>query len=514
MDDAISALCVQANVLQDDRIKAQHHHFIEACHDLDLFRCYGGDRMEDKVKKLAALVVSTDVADLLALSAEQAIAATGDRLMYSRSMDTRQYDAAAFPICSKQPKECLDAIMGVFGPVLSSLCDGKISKVLPPTPLVPGESKVRFAGSRFMLLHKAQMAMWKELKWETAEEFEQCNAMLRTLKELLSKYCAAKGVAWVHADGDDGRGKKFFDALVAVARTETRPHRMCERLWTSPETLKHPGGKERELCSIVNDVIRDDDRSNEGSTDSPSLLAPATAFVCMLQFHLNAGRRKKNSHTKWPDGSNSDEKETVFRGSGLPVVHPVTGAPVQGFFRALAGQDQWYRVPHPLATSFRKRVMSTFLGIVHSNDPAMPLVEWTIRFDATKERPPHVNFLDKTEVPSAAAHPWLTPTEPLFRRQSFYTHIAIAAPQSLPTGGRRGGAALLCLRGLPGARIPPAKERRRRQPRGSLPHHTRGALRQCDGLREYTVRAMALMSPRACGGSRSAYMMAYIDGLQ
>jgi len=370
---------------------------LETCHDLDLFRCYGGDRMEDKVKKLAALVVSTDVADLLALSAEQAIAATGDRLMYSRSMDTRQYDAAAFPICSKQPKECLDAIMGVFGPVLSSLRDG-ISKVLPPTPLVPGESKVRFAGSRFMLLHKAQMAMWKELKWETAEEFEQCNAMLRTLKELLSKYCAAKGVAWVHADGDDGRGKKFFDALVAVARTETKPHRMCERLWTSPETLKHPGGKERELCSIVNDVIRDDDRSNEGSTDSPSLLAPATAFVCMLQFHLNAGRRKKNSHTKWPDGSNSDEKETVFRGSGLPVVHPVTGAPVQGFFRALAGQDQWYRVPHPLATSFRKRVMSTFLGIVHSNEPAMPLVEWTIQFDATKERPPHVNFLDKTEV--------------------------------------------------------------------------------------------------------------------
>jgi len=118
----------------------------------------------------------------------------------------------------------------------------------------------------------------------------------------------------------------------------------------------------------------------------------------MLQFHLNAGRRKKNSHTKWPDGSNSDEKETVFRGSGLPVVHPVTGAPVQGFFRALAGQDQWYRVPHPLATSFRKRVMSTFLGIVHSNEPAMPLVEWTIQFDATKERPPHVNFLDKTEV--------------------------------------------------------------------------------------------------------------------
>ena len=35
MGDAISALCVQANVLQDDRIKAQHHHFIEACHDLD-----------------------------------------------------------------------------------------------------------------------------------------------------------------------------------------------------------------------------------------------------------------------------------------------------------------------------------------------------------------------------------------------------------------------------------------------------------------------------------------------
>ena len=173
----------------------------ETCHDLDLFRCYGGDRMEEKIKKLAALVVNADVANLLAHSAEKAVVATGDRVYYSRSADTRGYDATIFPACSKQPQACLDAIMAIFGPVQSSLQEGKISKVLPPAPLAAGEGKVRFAGSRFKLVHTAQMAMWKDLKWDESEEYEQCNDMLRTLKELLTKYAVAKGVTWVHPDG-------------------------------------------------------------------------------------------------------------------------------------------------------------------------------------------------------------------------------------------------------------------------------------------------------------------------
>jgi hypothetical protein len=261
------------------------------------------------------------------------------------------------------------------------------SSLLPPAPVTSGEGRVRFGSSRFKLVHKAQMAMWDELKWKEMEEYEHCNEMLRALKELVTKYASAKDMIWMHSDGAKGQGRLFFDALVSVAQKETRPHYMCERLWTSPEELNLPGGTTRALFQIINEVVREDDHSYQAD-GAPSLLLPATTLVCMLQYHLNAGRRTTKGHTKWPDGQNGDTRDTVFRGSGLPAEH-------QAFFRSLAGEDRWYRVPHPLASSFRTAKAYEFMGY---QPGTMPKAEWTIKFDPTK-RCPHVNYVEKTEVP-------------------------------------------------------------------------------------------------------------------
>ena len=67
---------------------------------------------------------------------------------------------------------------------------------------------------------------------------------------------------------------------------------------------------------------------------------------------------------------------------------------MQGFFKALAGTGQWYRVPHPLATSFDKGTAYDFMGYQPST---IPKVEWTVKLDPTKKCM-HVNFMDKTEV--------------------------------------------------------------------------------------------------------------------
>jgi len=150
------------------------------------------------------------------------------------------------------------------------------------------------------------------------------------------------------------------------------------------------GGCSRELCSILNEAIREDDHDFEGVLGVkpiPKLLAPAVPFVCMLQYHLNAGRRAQDRQMLWPDGKNSDEAWTVFRGSGLPESH-------QGFFRNLQGKDQWYRVPHPLATSFVKHKAYDFMRLQPDKQPK---VLWIIKIDPSLKCM-NVNFMDKTEV--------------------------------------------------------------------------------------------------------------------
>ena len=107
----------------------------------------------------------------------------------------------------------------------------------------------------------------------------------------------------------------------------------------------------------------------------------------MLQYYLNGARRKETNQLKWPPSN------TVFRGSGLP-------AKQQAFFQSLAGTDQWYRVPHPLASSFDESTAYKFMGYQPHD---MPKCEWTIKLNS-KKGCVHVNFMDASEVPGESEY--------------------------------------------------------------------------------------------------------------
>ena len=87
---------------------------LETCHDLDLFRCYGKSRMQEKMAKIAESVGKEACIRLVEL-AETAIVLTGDRLMYSGmgSNTRRSYDAELFPRCSKNARECWSVLLAL-----------------------------------------------------------------------------------------------------------------------------------------------------------------------------------------------------------------------------------------------------------------------------------------------------------------------------------------------------------------------------------------------------------------
>jgi len=110
------------------------------------------------------------------------------------------------------------------------------------------------------------------------------------------------------------------------------------------------------------------------------MLQPAVLLTCMLQYFLNQTRRVKNgmalTHESWPDGTNSKKKDTTYRGGGLPERH-------FAFFKALAGTKRWYRVAHPLASSFETRLAREFEDQPDPSDPSkkLPKVLYIINLD-------------------------------------------------------------------------------------------------------------------------------------
>jgi len=120
-----------------------------------------------------------------------------------------------------------------------------------------------------------------------------------------------------------------------------------------------------EFCSILNEALRVDlghysDQAGTYSMPVSAMLQPAVVLTAILQRFLNASRRVKEEtvkkHDAWPSGNGEDstKKNTVFRGGGLPTKH-------FGFFKRLEESKQWYRVAHPLATSFMKNKARFFV---------------------------------------------------------------------------------------------------------------------------------------------------------
>jgi hypothetical protein len=338
-----------------------------------------------------AQLVGEDASMRLQRRAENALRATGDRVMFSPTgRATRaQYDAALFPTCSNDVNQCLHAARLETEPTPTPSDE--------VVPFAPGEARARFISSHFRRSHEAQLLKWRMTQWSTAEIQKQREEVLQAVDTLVTAYCCAEGI-------DQAACEAYKRRLHGIAtptkrkrgQEEVRVEEIATLLWTSaaPVVLWHPQKGNVELCYLINAALRTDGGS--GASVSPQF-APAVMLTCMMQLHTNATRRAGyHEHVRWPCGprvgeknGKSTQRDTVYRGSALPTEH-------KGFFDAMLASGQVYRVPMLLATSFElQSVNTTFLdNDRHGNQPR---VRWTIKLDP-EQRCRHANFIVKSET--------------------------------------------------------------------------------------------------------------------
>ena len=178
----------------------------------------------------------------------------------------------------------------------------------------------------------------------------------QSIDALVSAYCTRRSI------GDTVRDV-FLKDLFNVTSTSTseldkiREHAL--RIWTSDKRLQ-----DRELCSILNEAIRNDD---------VELLPHAMVIVKALNQHLITRHQPRAV----------DDNMLLYRGAGLPDVH-------RSFFTV----GKVFRVPMFMATSVNRKVAMRFSYNAHTSD--CPAVLWTIRFP---EDCYHMNLLSVSEKP-------------------------------------------------------------------------------------------------------------------
>ena len=338
--DALECMYMEPKTPASAPVKA----VFEACHDLDLFRCYGGKRMKEKVSELK-LLVGEEEGSRLARLAVRMIKQTGDRLLCSpfAELPTGSYDLGLFPKCSHDAQVCLKAIESVMAPLGGG--SPAANAMLRPGPPVEGEGEVRFVSSRYKLLHEAQKLKWDRTMWDAASLLTQKKHLRRAVKALVKAYCenyrdAVGAVVYCNADHEN-YADEFLEGMTGANSEE-----LSVWMWTSATKTDD---LDVEFCSILNEALRVDVGHTQSNPQHASLeaqavspmLQPAVLLTCMLQRFLNVARRVKNGTAlkleSWPDGTNSTAKDKTYRGGGLPAKH-------FAFFKALAGTKQWYRV--------------------------------------------------------------------------------------------------------------------------------------------------------------------------
>ena len=436
--------------------RCRFQHIFELSHDLDLIRCYGNDKMP---KKLEALARDLDEAPhdwkwdptspsaapqamCLARFAEDLVLKSGDRVLYSPSnRGSRQSrDPDLFPRASKPP-----ACFELFGIDAAPSTTQPPPPELPPAaPPVPGEgaepTRVRFIGSMYKKLHAAQMAKWRAINWDNPSNIDdQKQDVLDAAEALINEYCTVHGIS--SRERDKFRRKLFAGKDVDPARPlddEAKIEALAERLWVSPERLNST----REFCTIVNEAIRVDcgtpnDHESHNSIEAQPvspMLKPAVTIVCMMQLHLTAARRPDLVHADWPKGEEAPHgkgrstfPDTTIRGGGLPAGH-------LPFFEAMLTNGGWYRVPHPLASSFSNDQADKFIRMQNGRDDPtrpgkiMPKVKWIIKL-----KDPDVSPLDQRRTVNAnfLKHNNLGEEEFLFSAYSAFRVLKIE-PSSNP----------------------------------------------------------------------------------
>ena len=219
-------------------------------------------------------------------------------------------------------------------------------------------------------------------------------------------------------------GHNQTQGLKAVAARESELKYKAVRLWTSlhPNILHVGHNDDRELCSILNATLRNDE---EGDA-----LQAAALFAAVLSEFTGMARR---SDVPWltlpwrrmdgtlitvPAGANVVPGGAItFRGASMPH----SGL---AFFQQLlqpANQRQ-YRTKMFLATSFDPTVVDGFLNDPRNNQPGRVKVRFIIRYDDVR-RCMHVNYIEASH--SEAPNP---EDEFLFAPYSTFTVQQIEPP--------------------------------------------------------------------------------------
>merc|ERR1712150_243264 len=151
---------------------------------------------------------------------------------------------------------------------------------------------------------------------------------------------------------------------------------VSEYLWTSGKT--HEVVNDMELCSILNEVIRDD-HANE-------VEAAAIIFRGINTRRVNRGHAGA-SHIDHSFPTNGE----TWRGGGFRQEH-------KKFFQSIKGKK--YRVPGFLSTTNKKAVAAMFAFNVDKTNPS---AMWRIVFDPRGESDPrfrvkHMTFVSKTLI--------------------------------------------------------------------------------------------------------------------
>eukprot|EP00966_Prymnesium_polylepis_P171656 3968991-Prymnesium_polylepis.1 len=160
--------------------------------------------------------------------------------------------------------------------------------------------------------------MWNTTEWDKRENVvAQRKQVLDSLKLLLTEYSKLNE----KVDALDAYSN-LKNACEVVSETTAD---LVVKLWSHPSLEELD---DREFCSILAEVIREDDARTPIQERPSKLFACAVKLICMLQVHLNSARRFGLSAPKcWPKGpkalgdNHSDKVNTTWRGGGLPKEH-------------------------------------------------------------------------------------------------------------------------------------------------------------------------------------------------
>lgn len=284
-------------------------------HNMDLMRCFPVDEMDEMVDRVSMQLNNPDDSRAMFNYSSACLLATGNRILGSHF--PCPYDQVLFVSCSKCAKTCFDRIGAVelpynapdildvdHTPVVasSSLPPPPPPPYVSPPPSCPPSPSLAAEGTIEVAPRSFRASVYRQLYNDpTLGASKNLFDLFATAKDFVKAYCIDIGVDTVRIATYFEELQTHFTKLpledehvdaVTVAI-------MC--LWTSSSLLEN-----REFCSILNTVIRGDDRK---------LLSLAMPLIRALNQLCNSMRHNAAPPVLWPTNN------VLYRGGGLPDEH-------------------------------------------------------------------------------------------------------------------------------------------------------------------------------------------------